>query len=341
MKFKYLLIVVFCYVVFLSILNIYTKPNDYNVHNEQHYKVLTTLLGNYTRPITILEIGVDAVFYTRAIADHYDSTNIVLLLHKLCSGEHRKIEQEYDNVVLLNPRRMTLEKLRTLGRCEHFDVVIMHGIPSGLKTDHVLQQEWRTTIDLVLALGDFVFIEIPANASLYKTYLEYKKGHSVSVSKTVLYRFDMQKKGLDIARWNLAHMPSESQPRYPIMSNFHEKIYYKKDVPQGTPWLKGINLLTFLMLGGISPCEELIARDIEAMRSTKHNDLIIGNMIIQGNKVIPIDLNDPRWNGNLEKCVNSALAVFKGDYTRLKSPEGALAHYRSLMAKKGKKTIKK
>lgn len=306
-----------------------------------HKQQIASFLEQYNpdRGITVLEIGVDTCKYSNILSKRFNATCVMLYLGRLHDEKQFAIEQDYPNVVMANPVTMTLKNLETLVRCEHFDVVIVHGIPAGLKRGHELTNNFDQTLELLLQLGDHTFIEIGADKASKKIAQERNLTLYNKDDKTHLLYKHTEKKGLDIARWNCSHMNWQKQIyRYPIFSNFEKKHYQKKETAdEEIPWLKGINLSTFVMLRGICPSEKTILESLEAMRKIKHNDLIIGNMIVQGTKIIPIDLDDPRWNGNVNKCITAALTVFDSNNTRLKNPELTLRSYREYLTRMNKR----
>jgi len=112
---------------------------------------------------------------------------------------------------------------------------------------------------------------------------------------TAWYYFAGNKKGLDIARWDVK-APESSTPRYEIISTFTEKMLRKGSF--NSTWHPGINLMTGLHLG---------------FYYLKHNDLVIGNFIMTGKTIVPIDFNDPRRNIDSRVCVHAAVALLKED----------------------------
>lgn len=299
-----------------------------------HSSILDSYIDRYSRSVTILEVGIDSIGYGLELAKKHDCTMVELLLGKLSHKFNYNREREYPNLIVLNPRTLLLEQLYTLSRCEHFDIVIVRDIPRRLKHNHELNSNLHKTLELLLKLGDATFFELPVNHELH-AFIQAKNGKLIARSSSELYFFDTPKKGLDIPRWSQRQLPPLEKPRYPIVSNFCEKLYIKDN--QRINWLKGINLLTFVMLRGICPCDATISRNIYNFRSSNHNDLIIGNIVIQGSLLIAIDINDPRWDAHLETCIKAAMNVFKGDKWRLKDPEQCFQAYREFLSQEEEK----
>jgi hypothetical protein len=294
-----------------------------------HEQVINNYLAQYKRPFTLLEISNDTLSYGLPIAQKYNATVVSLLLGKLPRGFNINLEREYPQLIILNPTKCTLEDLNTLVRCEHFDVVIIRDLDVNIRKNYEFKHNKQRVLELLLKLGDALFIELPINHEL-GAYIGYYNGQIISKKTTDLYFTYNQKRGLDIARWSRKHLPELNQPRYPIISNFEQKLYIKDNAH--IMWLKGINLVTFVMLRGICPCDQTIAQNIRAFRNIQHNDLIIGNMIIQGTKLVAIDINDPRWDSQVEYCITAALRVFSGDTWRLRDPEKCMQAYREFLS---------
>lgn len=303
--------------------------------NSSQLAPIAELVGQYDkdRGVTILEIGIDQCKYGLSLSKKFNATCVMLYLGRLHDEKQFDYGKKYPGMVVLNPMGFGLQELQTLARCEHFDVVIIHGIPHKLKNGHDLKLQLPSTLDMLLQLGDHTFIEA---AQEVVPIIRGKKGHEVASG---LYYIQTPKKGLDIARWNCSHMPwQQGIYRYPIISTFKEKHYQKKESAETPiPWLKGINLSTFVMLRGICPSEKNIIDTLNSMRTIQHNDLIIGNMIVQGSKVLAIDLDDPRWNGSVTKCITAALTVFDESYNRLKEPANVLRRYRMYLEELNKR----
>jgi hypothetical protein len=284
-----------------------------------YYKEVKAVLNNYKRPITVLEIGSKSSCYTLPIATDSKYAKCIALFEgdatPLAQIAHKN---RLKNVVILNPQALALDDLKALGRCEHFDVVLVHGVDSLLK-------DFSKALNLLSHLGDFLFLEIPKDAQ-HDTPTSFNR---VASSEThQLYLSHKPKTTLDIARFNEAATSPGKNPPYLIKSDFKEKWLYKQQ--SKSAWIPGINIVTFVMLHGIYPSDTAIISQFQKMkRSTiSHNDLLIGNMVMQGTSLVPIDFDgkDGRRKNMMHVCLNVAIKLFK-DTSRFRNPRGWLDRY--------------
>lgn len=322
MEFKYfrLLNLLFLFLAFES----FAKNNNYFFIDE--------LLKKFKRPVTLLEIGKNSIKYTPKLALKNNIVCAVILIGNNVEQSIREIEiNNFKNVIILNPVNIVWEDIEILGRCEHFDVVIIHDALS-------LFADQQDAIREFLTLGDNIFFE----TSWYDfsrliqfvgkklTIINYDNGKNLS-----LYRD--KKEGLELARFTQGNQQKRlASSEYKIQSDFENKFFLKKNNEKSLEWIPGINLLTFVMLGGIYPSDKIIRFQLKSMfqKIPYHNDLIVGNMIIQGHKIIPIDFADSRRNANMKQCIDRALWLFNGDKKRLKNPKAKLDEYNLKKIKK-------
>lgn len=270
------------------------------IADNEHAATLIRFLQQYKRPITVLEISHNALDYSLMCAGHFNNGTFVGLSpcrHAVLVAHNACTMVPYRNVVLLNPP-FDKNMFETLARCEYFDVVIMHDL-----TNEMLQKDYQAVL---CCLGDHTFIISGKN-------MEYCA---------------VQKRGLDIARWSQHVQPLAAQPRYPVYSDFNQKYMIKRG--QQSQWVRGINLITFIMLRGIRPSDQTIIKTLKAYKHADHNDLVLGNIVVQGQKLVPIDFNDQRRNAKAKRCIKAALKMFK-KYDRFANPAQALKAYSEML----------
>lgn len=292
---------------------------DFSLNFENAIK---SLADNYKREFTVLELCYNYPDFSYKYNNIYNAT-FVLLPYLSASREpvfNNLIKKSFNNLVLLNPKVIDLKMLNILGRCESPDIVIVHSI-SELD---FLNNMYKALINI----GDFLciqdsedsikkIIDLKDQKNIYASSLN--NSDSFCIIKT-------EKKGLDIARWNLAQERHLEEPRYLIKSDFNIKMLYKKDVAAGLPYIKGFNLLTCIMLYAFYPTDKIIRDNISLFKDLDHNDLVLGNFIVQGRSIVPIDFNDNRYKGDARRCVNAALKFFKKN-RRFKDLDYALKSY--------------
>lgn len=313
--------------VFFLFLFIFTRANS------QLGDPIIDLLSKYNRSVTVLEIAksfneTDLYSLMWAANKKDNITSVVILLEDVKNFRRIIAKNNYNKIMLLEPEDNHPETFRTLSRCEHFDFVIIHDdlYPK-------IRSIWTNYLNSFYNLGDFVIFEISNKNGKYlqdkiiKTLKPEVRELGV-YNNSKFFIHESGRKGLDIARWNKRHQSEHPDPRYKIISNFKKKLFVK---PNGKKlkWVDGINLSTFVMMRGLYPDDRIISRGLTKMAAHMpyHNDLIIGNIIIQGHKLVPIDFSDKRRNANMNKLLKRAFNVFNGDGRRLKDPQERMRIY--------------
>ncbi len=293
------------------------------------YEALKKILDTYERPITVLDIGASQGYFSFRIAHDYDATCVMIegdynnnwktteQLLELC-----KRNTDRDNIVFLR-HRITPEELERLATCEHFDVVL------GFNILHHLGTEWKKATDALLNLGDTIIIETPPsddafaekhpNIRLIEEYLKSQNGtiicqtprHTNPDVKGNMYLFERTKSYLQRAHWFVKKLYVPGYPNLKITSNRQEKTVEKILTGNHYQWHKGINLLTFKMLGGAYPEQATIEQEIKRICDGTHTDFFPWNMIIQGNDIVPIDTDDTRWTFAPEASLEFTLNMLK------------------------------
>lgn len=255
------------------------------------------LINTYdrTREITILVVGAHNQPWIFDLAQQHPTQLTFIMIDKTeyLEGLYQEcICRNIPNVVLLGPDITPLE-LQRLSECEHFDIVLVY--------EHFFERNLspHTTLEALLHMGDFIiFNNIPTFAHQYRIVRKHGQYQGS------FYLFDMHKKYLDRSAWP----KKEAQwHEFAIKSTFKKKKLYKRWSLKGSDWIKGINLLTAKNLRIKYPTHLLIRAAIECFAHTKHNDLWIGNMVIEGKKVKLIDFRDKRrWadpKAKFPKCL--------------------------------------
>ena len=117
-------------------------------------KHIEQLLKKFKRRITVLEVGRSATPYAFLLCYNHNCIWVSLLLEGNGKNVVERIKSERLNTItVLNPRSAQYDVFFNLGRCEHFDVVIVHDIFD------LFQVKNRQLIDALIKLGDYVFIE--------------------------------------------------------------------------------------------------------------------------------------------------------------------------------------
>lgn len=264
------------------------------------YKAINHLLSKYKRPFTVLEVGATNGFFSFKGAQDYPASVFAMIEGFRDSNMHYS-NQLYDdcrknralkNIILLR-RSFTIENLEHLATCEHFDVVF------GFNILHQFGSQWQRYADAVLKLGDNVFIEVSIKSRGYdeelleaiENYLIKNGGIVINENrseKTKLYLFAKNKTSISRKYW-VADENTRRQLK--IISNFEHKFIVKshKNYTRISPWIPGINLLTFKMMNGKYPRIRTLKRIIKTFANVDHPDPFIWNLVLQGTKVELID----------------------------------------------------
>ncbi len=280
---------------------------------ESRYKIIKTVLDKYQRPFTVLDIGASQGYYSFKTAYDYKDSVCVMIegnnpayplvgtqLEQLCH-----LNTSLNNVILLK-RSIILKDLQRLSECEHFDVVL------ALNIIHWFPNEWQKIADAIINMGDNIIIEVPPQEKNFskitydiEQYIISKGAMSIGVverhttgTPVNIYLINGKKEAISRKNWMTGYCN-----KHRIYSTFTEKKHIKIGEFDGkeiiTDWLPGINLITFKMYSGAYPSKAKIKSLIyDLMNSIENNDCLPNNMIIQGNKVAMIDINDPNfYNG--------------------------------------------
>jgi len=310
-----------------------------------NYNHIESLVNKYTTDVTVLEIAnSEDELYSFNLAKKSNCICIILLMNY---GAHSIIErikkENLKNIIVLEPTDLNGQMINALTKCEHFDVAIVHDYFD------CFQNQWSPTTDLFLNLGNHVFFEISYDddKSLKVTNIfNYKQPNIKMIEnrfKKVLFHYETEKKFLEIARFTQFNKAKSYGQNYEIKSNFNEKLLLKKNPETISNWIAGINVITFVMMRGVYPTDDIIRNEIINIEKAYpyHNDLIIGNMVIQGHTVIPIDFDDKRRNANMPKMVTRAVSFFNGDTLRFKNPSHKINKYYRRPNKNNNKNTKK
>lgn len=217
----------------------------------------------------------------------------------------------YNNIVLLGEELLSLENLKQLGECEHFDIVLAFDITC------YSQEKWKEIIDTLLQLGDHIIIETPFKGSLdykkkVKEYFIHNKGRIIMQAKNDLFLFTVNRTTLSRTYWGKFKLAWPG--KYVIKSTFEEKELIKKRTLSEsiiTTWHPGINLLTFKKLRGIYPSKKCILELLQPLQYIQHNDLNIHNIVIQGKQLKPIDCGKTSSPKDPQQTIQAIFNYFK------------------------------
>jgi hypothetical protein len=318
--------------ILLFLLSIYSLQS-YPVLDKSAKNYLDQFFSRYKRPFTLLEACSDTKLYSTRAAKNkdFDVTAVVLVMDNSPDIAKRMKRKKLDGVVVLRPPEVTSSMLRTFGKCEQVDMVLVHDVPDYFK------DEYDDFVRYFMNMGDYVAVDVsPEEKSLFETY---HRGGSHIVATIAHANGDggyfvvlkTEKRGLSAPRWSLALDARESHIAYKVTSSFAQKKIYNKALDKTTSFDKGINLLTYIMLYGDYPANEVIQNKVGAFVRLDHNDLVIGNILIQGTRLKPIDFDDWRRHISARRCVNALTSAFKYRSEVGRNPQEFLNYYKKYL----------
>lgn len=273
------------------------------------------VISRYRREITVLELGKHTYSYLPYLLSSQGVGAAIVV-----DGDQEKLYVQiqtsgHGRTALMTPTTLTVEMIEQLGRCEHFDVVIVHDITTYVTAPH------ERLIAALIALGDYVFLE--AECPAYEAALKSSSLRQLGVASHYpsLFLSHKVKKHLELARYT--QQPTSESRRYEVQSTYLTKKFNKKGLPYPLRWIHGINLVTFIMFQGIFPDDSCIRMQLKNFKTVyaDHNDLVIGNLILQGTRLIPIDMDDRRRGVRAARCLTTALRFFGEGNKRLLDPQ--------------------
>jgi SAM-dependent methyltransferase len=268
------------------------------------YELINRVLEEYRRPFTILDIGAAGGYFGfRAAHEHGAAAVLVETGELLVAHAADNAAAGNDRVIVLK-RKLELGDLEALAASEAFDVVL------ALNVLHWFGASWREAADRILELGDNVIIETPPAEDTgalgqgvvqqIHRYLEELSGHELlgttpsHTTKGVerpVYLYRRPKRQL--RRAYIGAPPRAHVRAHAIQSTPGERSVIFAGAGIGPRrWHPGINLRTYLELGGAWPPAEYIAAHYGAAVAEleeRHGDLRAHNVIIDGRTAKLID----------------------------------------------------
>ena len=281
-----------------------------------HEHQLFTILNQFERPFSVIDIGCRQAYYSLLIAEKYRA--VVTLLEGNYSYFPWLLRQTYSileansrlNNLIFLPVKPLVSQIENLATCEHFDVVLLMN-PIGS-----FQGNWKDGVAASLKLGFIVLVERPAifqemgledqnRIRELERYLKTAGGEPLRAedfSQGVLYLFKFPRRVLTKTTFIL---PKTNQRHYEIFSNFQTCRLHKSSEDGKrkwiSEWIPGVNLVTFKMLSGVIPSIEQIQNEVERLSYLPHNDWMLNNMIVQGKTLQLIDFADSNWGAPLKR----------------------------------------
>lgn len=274
--------------------------------------LIAPYLDRYTRRFTVLDLGSNDGTLAKAIASKYDAVVVAVEMNQ---HEFPGCYEGYDRIICLH-HKMTGEELRLLSECEHFDVVLC------LNFLHWFGDDWEEATRAALNMGDHVFVQIPKDGDERAPGFAIvpKIREMVQAAGGILLGETVQFPGHDSRP--LWMTPTDSSIRFHRstlespegsgqISGYHspgESLAVALD-GSSRPWIHGINLWNFCLLGGVWPTKDKILDMLcnYHLPETKHGDIVPHNFILDGERLHLIDGHEG-WGGDDRECLATTIA---------------------------------
>lgn len=274
------------------------------------YELINRVLEEYHRPLTILDIGASCGYFSFRAAHEHGATAILVETGEMLPALAADNAAAGNDRLIVLKRKLSIEDLEALAASEAFDVVL------ALNVLHWFGASWRPAVDAILELGDNVIIETPPANDVnalgqgvvpqIHRYLEELSGHELlgtTPSHTTagverpIYLYRRPKRQL--RRAYIGAPPATTIRGHAIQSTPGARSVIFSGAGGPRLWHPGINLVTYLELGGAWPLREYIAAHFGAAVAELeevHGDLRPHNVIINGRSAKLIDgrQEDPR-----------------------------------------------
>ncbi|MCA9770671.1 hypothetical protein KC460_04860 [Candidatus Dependentiae bacterium] len=270
-------------------------------NNLAYHQCVKDLISQYQRPFTLLDLGdIFGTFYSFDIATEYpDSVCVILSMgpNIILSSAVKLIEKcrdrELGNIILLD--YVPAVDLQRFSDAEHFDITLaLHIIGNENQTK-------KAFVNAMLNMGDYVIFGVQLPRDLYiEDYLIKKGARKVEVEEEDFckanYHFYLLATSKNcLYRKTYLYRDIRDNPPIKIISNFQIKSLTKtvsnlQKITVVAPWHPGINLITYMVCGGLYPSRESIKESIRAIANVDHDDWAPYNMILQGKNIMLVDL---------------------------------------------------
>lgn len=276
--------------------------------NKISNEVILNFLKKFEYPTTLLDINPSNIKESLAQAAQFDCAYIILtwpkkkIPYELCN------KTQPENVILLQRKSYSHDYILHLASCEHFDITFC-----TYPEEYTTETTHEFFLKNISFLADYTIITtkkkyisdlyIKNNSVIYNTLSQDNYIIIVEHKKSLLKRTTWRSKEKEIAP-------------YQIKSNFEKKQFYCNRRNIYTNWIPGVNLETFKHAGGTYPSYQEIVNELENFKHCEHDDMYIGNFIIQGKKLKLIDFNDPQANYALKENPELQIAFCVKEFTK-------------------------
>lgn len=261
------------------------------------WDLIQPVFQRYNRAFTLFDIGANSGYFGVRAAEEYGAVS--LMVDPLDLLPYRT-----DLSACCMRKRLTSHDFKEVANTEHFDVTLLLSVLHYFSPD-----EWKDVLHATLNVGDHVIVEYPlpsedcCNRDLAReqyAFLESLPSETLGMSPG--YGGEPNSRKMVLFTTNKSWMSGVgfryglfAKDGVYVVSNYDKKEVFKR-TESPRPWKHGINLNTFLHLGGVWPTRlALIKMMLDAVRlDQRHGDVTLWNCITDGQGISLIDRNDPR-----------------------------------------------
>jgi hypothetical protein len=267
---------------------------------ESRWNAIKPIFDRWSRPFTVLDFGANLGYYSLRLVEEYDC-HVVAVESVYAEWLKQVLDENDQSRIMLLDKKFTLDDIKAISEVEHFDAVlalsVMHHIEGG---------SYEEILEAMRSLGDVFIAEVAVEGSacgqdiVKDTFvpddaeiLAYPPSHLDGTPRTL---FTTHRPKSRIYKSYLGTPLNDTKTT--IVSKYNEKYLIKNGAMRY--WHNGINLRTFLDMGGCVPSADKIASMCIASRpdfmngSMIHGDITVHNVILQGDGVKYIDSLDVR-----------------------------------------------
>jgi len=266
---------------------------------EERFGLIRSFCEQFKRPFTILDIGSNLGYFSLRLTETFDCTSMAV--EGIYGDWIEEVFQANENPrVILVRKVMKLADLRALAEVEHFDVVL------GLSVIHHLDGSFDESLEVLRSLGDNLILELPFEANACGQQLVQQAVQSKLPDDAVFMGYGKShlaegcRQIVRLSRPKTRLVKSYlGTPRTDLALTIHSDLAHKEvefhNKPERRPWLRGINLQTYLWFNGAYPPKPRIAQMVRdsVPGGQAHRDIQPWNFILQGGAVQLIDCDDP------------------------------------------------
>jgi SAM-dependent methyltransferase len=274
------------------------------------YEAIKPYLEKFKRPFTVLDIGANLGYFSFRIASDFPNSTCVMI-----ENDYGKVLTELaelndlKNVIVLNTT-VNVNILERLADTEHFDVVLALNV-----IHHIGRVD--DSISAIERIGETIIVETPSpddSGSCGQKYLgdifshvseNYEhlgafSRHTSKTSKSIMGVFKHMKSHIRKKYWDSDYRGDLGIENINIESTTDYKTYsnIRSGGKEARPWISGINFRTFQYLNGTYPLQLNLIDALKKLDLKNHCDVAPWNIIISGQNLTLIDINDPRYRRN-------------------------------------------